>query len=653
MTTTGSPTLRLGTRGSALALAQSGMIVDDLRALGAPVELVVIRTTGDDRPPNTVWGEGAFVRALEAALLDGRIDVAVHSAKDVPTAQDPRLAIAAYPPREDPRDALICREPGQTLATLPAGAVVGTDSPRRAAFLRSHRPDLRTRPLHGNVDTRLRKLAAGEADALVLAVAGLKRLGLAGRISETLALHVALPAPGQGALALEVRVDDPITRPLVARLDDPSTRAAVEAERAFLRSSGGGCRAPLGALATVEDATITIRGAAAAEGGVPEGDAPPTLAALAPGTTFTGAADATLPAPFVVWGERRGPLVDRAVLATELADELAAGLAVDRAAARAADQAVALDAPDPGAADQPETLRRAMPRVLVTREPGRPGVLAGELRSRGIEPVVIPTIEVRPAVAGGALDARVADLPSYAWVVVTSAAGADALADAVGRTGGDLSTARVAVVGTATADALARRGAGASFVPRRTTGRGIGDELPVAPGEHVLLARADAADGALPALLRARGAVVDEVAAYHTVEAPEGARRPLRALFADGGVDAIVFASGSAVRGLLALLPPAERRAALRTPACCIGPSTGAAAREAGFVRVAEATVQSAASLANLVAAVLGGVAGGAATAVTATAIPARAAIPDPTTPAPAVPATAGAPAPNSSEEPR
>ena len=140
MTPTGGPTLRLGTRGSALALAQSGMIADDLRALGATVELVVVRTAGDDRPPNTVWGEGAFVMALEAALLDGRVDLAVHSAKDVPTAEDPRLAIAAYPAREDPRDALVCREPGRTLATLPAGAVVGTDSPRRAAFLRAHRP---------------------------------------------------------------------------------------------------------------------------------------------------------------------------------------------------------------------------------------------------------------------------------------------------------------------------------------------------------------------------------------------------------------------------------------------------------------------------------------------------------------------------------
>jgi hydroxymethylbilane synthase len=578
------------------------MIADDLRALGASVEIVVIRTTGDDRPPSTVWGEGAFVIAIEAALLDGRIDVAVHSAKDVPTAQDPRLEIAAYPPRGDPRDALVCREAGLTLATLPAGAVIGTDSPRRAAFLRARRPDLRTRPLHGNVDTRLRKLAAGEADALVLAVAGLRRLGLEGRISEALPADVTLPAPGQGSLAVEVRADDPATRALVARLDDPATRAAVEAERAFLRASGGGCRAPLGALASVDGETITIRGAAAAEGAVPEGNAPSTQAALAPGTTFTRAADATLPPPRVVRGERRGPVGNRVALAAELATELALALAGFVAEG------------EPAASCRSGASRR----VLVTREPGRPGALAGELRARGIEPVVIPTIELRLAVPGGPLDVAVADLPSYAWVVVTSAAGAEALANSAERVGGDLSTTRLAAVGAATADALASRGARAAFVPSRTAGEGIGDELPVAPGERILLARADAADGALPARLRARGAVVDNVAAYHTVEAPEGARRPLRALFAAGGVDAIVFASGSAVRGLLALLAPAERRAALRTSACCIGSSTAAVARDAGFARVAEAAAQSSVSLADLVASVIAG----AATASTRTPYP-------------------------------
>jgi len=194
-----------------------------------------------------------------------------------------------------------------------------------------------------------------------------RRLGLAERISETLRADLALPAPGQGALAVEVRAEDPVARPLVARLDDPATRAAVEAERAFLRASGGGCRAPLGALATVDCDTLTIRGAVAAAGDVPDGDAPPSQAALAPGTTFTGRAEAALPAPRVAWGERRGPAAEWAALAAELATDLAATLDT-------------LEPRDPGSA-------RARERRL--RHPRRhPGVLLLR-RSRGIR-LVLP-----------------------------------------------------------------------------------------------------------------------------------------------------------------------------------------------------------------------------------------------------------------------
>jgi hydroxymethylbilane synthase len=193
-------------------MTQSGLVADALRAIGVPVELVTVRTLGDVRPPDTTWGEGAFVGALETALLTGEVDLAVHSAKDVPTTEDPRLVIAAYPSREDPRDALVSREPGRAFADLPPGSRVGTDSPRRTAFLRASRPDLRVHPLHGNVDTRLRRLDDGETDALILAVAGLTRLGLQGRIGQILPPDVVPPAPGQGALAIQCRTDDAATR---------------------------------------------------------------------------------------------------------------------------------------------------------------------------------------------------------------------------------------------------------------------------------------------------------------------------------------------------------------------------------------------------------------------------------------------------------
>jgi porphobilinogen deaminase len=192
------PSLRLGTRGSRLALVQTGLVAARLREGGAVVETVIIETDGDRRAADTAWGEGAFVTAIEAALLAGQVDVAVHSAKDVPTDEDPRLTIAAFLPRERPEDVLVVRagEDVRDLADLPVGARVGTDSPRRTAFLRALRPDLRVHPLHGNVDTRLRRLDHGETDALVLAGAGLRRLGAADRIAAWLPPAMVPPAPG-------------------------------------------------------------------------------------------------------------------------------------------------------------------------------------------------------------------------------------------------------------------------------------------------------------------------------------------------------------------------------------------------------------------------------------------------------------------------
>ena len=549
--------LRLGTRASALAMTQSGLVADALRTLGVPVELVTIRTLGDQRPPDTSWGEGAFVGALETALLTGEVDLAVHSAKDVPTTEDPRLVIAAYPPREDPRDALVGREPGLTLAGLPTGSRVGTDSPRRGAFLRAHRPDLRVHPLHGNVDTRLRRLDDGETDALILAVAGLTRLGLAARIGQVLPPGIVPPAPGQGSLAIQCRADDPTTRAWLARIDDPATRQAVETERAFLHASGGGCRAPIGGLARVADGEVVLTGGSA-------------------GSEAPDAQDATDRRPIVAWGETRGPIADRIGLAAGLAARLNEELAAGR----------------------PATPRTGPARVLLTRTAAQAAALAETLRADGLEVIAIPTIEVVPAPAGDPLDTAVADLRRYAWVVVTSPNGAEATLAAVARVGGLTSDTRWAAVGPATAAVLAEGGVRADFVPSERDGEGIAEELPIGPGERVLLPRADIADGILPTRLLARGAIVDEAVAYRTVESPAGSRAPLAGAFADGPFDALVFTSGSTVRGLLALLSPADRRIALRSTAWCIGPATATVAREHGFGRVREATSRSVEALA-------------------------------------------------------
>lgn len=251
--------IRIATRGSALAIAQARLAASALARRGLETTFVVVETAGDRRGPDTAWGEGAFVKALEAAILDGRADVAAHSAKDVPTDEDARLAIAAYLPRADPRDALVVASGATTsVDDLPTGARVGTDSPRRTGFLLARRPDLSVRPLHGNVDTRLRRLDAGETDALILACAGLDRLGLERRIASRLDAEVLPPAAGQGAIALQAARDDERLRETLTNVDDPRTRAAVEAERALLKAAGGGCRAPIGVLAVTTGATMDL-----------------------------------------------------------------------------------------------------------------------------------------------------------------------------------------------------------------------------------------------------------------------------------------------------------------------------------------------------------------------------------------------------------
>ena len=250
-------TLRIGTRGSALALTQTGLVADDISTeTGARTELVTISTEGDrsNEPLSRVGGAGLFTGALRDALLAGQCDVIVHSLKDLPTAPHPDLRIAAIPAREDARDALCARE-GFTIDTLPRGARVGTGSPRRAAQLRRRRPDLEVVDIRGNVDTRLARVAEGDLDAVVLAAAGLRRLRRADVITEVLDLNRWPTAPGQGALAVEVRAGE---EDLVRALDHPETRAAVEAERHVLAILEAGCAAPLGAHAVIDAGLLLL-----------------------------------------------------------------------------------------------------------------------------------------------------------------------------------------------------------------------------------------------------------------------------------------------------------------------------------------------------------------------------------------------------------
>ncbi|MCZ6784225.1 MAG: hydroxymethylbilane synthase [Proteobacteria bacterium] len=244
--------IRIATRGSELALAQARSVAGRIRgALGADTELVVVKTSGDrlqDVSLAALGGKGLFVKEIEEALLEGRADVAVHSAKDLPAALAPGLVLAAFPERADPRDALVGRAPGATLTALAEGARVGTGSVRRAAALRALRPDVVVVPLRGNVPTRLRKLEDEGLDAVILACAGLDRLGLGSAIHERISPDAMLPAVCQGTLALETREDHPLAADLAA-LDDPDAALSVAAERSFLAELEGDCNVPLAALA--------------------------------------------------------------------------------------------------------------------------------------------------------------------------------------------------------------------------------------------------------------------------------------------------------------------------------------------------------------------------------------------------------------------
>lgn len=256
--------IKIGTRGSKLALRQSEWIKEQLEMhhAGIRVDLIKIKTTGDkilDTPLSKIGGKGLFVKEIEEALLEARVDVAVHSMKDVPAQLPKDLMLSTFPPREDPSDALIA-EGECRLDQLPKGAKVGTSSLRRGAQLLHFRPDLKLVPLRGNVDTRLNKLKSGDLQAIILATAGLNRLGLSNVITQTIPFHQLLPAVGQGALGLEVRRGDQKTIDLLDFLNHEDTQTAVAAERAFLKTLEGGCQVPVAGFARINGDTLSFEG---------------------------------------------------------------------------------------------------------------------------------------------------------------------------------------------------------------------------------------------------------------------------------------------------------------------------------------------------------------------------------------------------------
>jgi hydroxymethylbilane synthase len=563
--TAASRALRFGSRGSALALRQTERVLARLAAGGSGVdgEVVVIRTAGDidqTTPLTVIGGHGLFTSALEAALLAGQIDAAVHSAKDLPSETPPGLALVAFPERAAPEDVLVSRH-GLPLADLPPNPVVGTSSRRRALQISLARPDARIVQIRGNLDTRLRKALLGDLDGVVLAAAGIDRMGWQDQITQRLPLDQFIPAPGQGALAVEIRADDERARTALAPLDDPAVSVPVRIERAFLRALGAGCLTPLGAHVAWIDGALRLRAMLADDA-------------------------------VVVWADEVVGQSDPEAHAVAIARRLQAELAA--MSPRPDRRSRHLDG-DPAFVGELAGLR-----VLVTRPADRAEELMAALRSAGAEPIFCPLTRIEDPLDWAPLDRALAAAAdgAYDWVVVSSANAAARLgrrATAVGAEGWS-KRARVAAVGPATARALVDAGVRIDLVPGLAQAEGIVDalrEVGVA-GARVLYPHGDLARDTIVRELTALGATVDAVVAYRTAPAsdlPPAAREALRS----GDIDVAMLAAPSSAGRLAEEFGGASLTAA--PPVVCVGPVTEAAARALGFSVAAVAWEPSVAAL--------------------------------------------------------
>jgi len=569
-------TVRIGTRSSRLALWQAARVAEALRAARPDLTVTVVEmsTHGDevDRALPDIGGEGVFTERIERALLDGAVDIAVHSLKDLPVEPRADLLIGAVLDRHEVRETLVTRS-GTSLARLAPGAVIGSSSTRRTAQLLALRPDLVVRPIRGNVETRIGKVDEGLYDATLLAGAGLERLGLAHRVSEWLTLADFLPAPGQGALAVQCRCSDAPVVDLLKEIDDSSLHAATDAERGFLGLLGCGCSAPVAALATV-------------------------VAAAVPGARATihmrvriSAADGSRSIDLEGSGD------DPATLARSLAHQArAAGaeaiLSDSKTAARA---------------------RRGLSglRVLVTRSREQAEPLCSLLSARGALPIVLPMIQVEPLPISEETAEAARSLTSFDWVVFTSAHGVDSFMRALHETAGAAAfgTARpaVAAVGPATAAALARWGVTATFIPvshdAAALAAGIGAEAPRAmAGARVLFPRAERAREEVIEILRERGALVSDIPVYRTAPVKLDELELAEALH--DRIDAVLFMSGSAVHAFCDLARGSGTLAALEHDAliAAMGRTTADAARSRGLLVHCESQEQTVEALLDTLA---------------------------------------------------
>ncbi len=547
--------MRFGTRGSALALAQTDLAIARFRAVHPDwaVEARVITTQGDldkQSPLTEIGGRGVFTSALECSMLAGEVDAAVHSAKDLPTALHPDAPVVAYPDRADPRDVLVSRH-GTTLERLPRNPVIGTSSRRRAVQIVRLRPDARIVDLRGNIDTRLRKATGAELDAIVLAGAGLHRMGWEDRITQVFSIAELTPSPAQGALAIQAKRGSDVAA-MLERIDDAAVSVPVGVERAFLGAIGAGCAFPVGAYAAMTADGCRLIAMVADEAG-----------------------------EHIIY-----------------ADEL---LTVGAEAAHAADLAVRLRAevePDRGVrqwngvSDCGHDLDGV--RVVVTRPRRQAEPLAAALRERGANPLLLPVIRIEPVADTAALDAKLREVAggAFNWLVYTSANAVDVCAArmvVLGLKPGGRADVGVAAVGPTTAAAAEAAGWPVRLVAEIATAEGLAAAM-IRAAEHtarVLYPRSAIGRDALPRALRDAGMDVVDVEAYQTLPEQEIDRDALEQV-RRGEIDLITFSSPSSVRNFLALFGT-DGAGAMDVPVVCAGPTTGQAVNVAGFTMVATA----------------------------------------------------------------
>ncbi len=526
----------IGTRGSQLSLVQTNIVKDLLQAElpHTTIEIITITTSGDKNlspiPLDTI-GKGWFTKEIDRQHLEGKIDLAVHSLKDLLDTLTPGLVISAIPQREDASEALVSRD-NVPLNKLKKGAVIGTDSIRRRMQILRIRPDLVVKSVRGNVNKRLEKLDSGEYDGLILATAGLNRLSLQNRVAEYFGITDIIPSPGQGALAIVTKSDNKALNTVLAKLNHTPSVTAVTAERIFSSATGGGCSMPVGAYAEIKGKTITLYG-------------------------MLGSEDEK----HLVKDSIRGNIQESTVLAKKLADKLL----------------------------KKSSLWQTKPKIIVlTRETRENEAFAKQIGTLGLQALSCPSISITKNLSLVELKKYFSDISSYDWIFFTSSNGIKFFMEGlkeVGKRKSLLKNIQLAAVGKKTAETAKKYGLSISFIPKTFTAKNLARELTNLQGKKILLPRSTIANAEIKIQIQKKGATIFDMPVYRT-ENPTIDITSFRALLSANQILCLTFTSPSTIEGFLKSIDKTMQQEVLSLPVISIGPVTTKAAKKHRFTMI-------------------------------------------------------------------